>query len=43
MNAAAACSIRARAPGRPKPGSALLEGRSLYSASGVLSYLEVAS
>jgi hypothetical protein len=26
---------RARAPGRPKPGSALSEGRALYSATGV--------
>lgn len=27
----------ARAPGRPKPGSTLTEGRSLYPATGVLS------
>jgi hypothetical protein len=29
--------LRAAAPGRPKQGPALSEGRSTYSASGVLS------
>ncbi len=31
------CLSRAAAPGRPKQGPALSEGRSPYSASGVLS------
>jgi hypothetical protein len=32
-----AASIRAAAPGRPKQGPTLSEGRSTYTASGVLS------
>ena len=31
-----AIEVGARAPGRPKPGSTLAEGRPAYSAAGVL-------
>ena len=34
---ASTCSSRAAAPGRPKQGPTLPQGRSPYSASGVLS------
>jgi hypothetical protein len=35
MSAVTSCSSRAAAPGRPKQGPTLLEGRSTYSTSGV--------
>ena len=37
MNLTASYTARAAAPGRPKQGPTLLEGRSSYSASGVSS------
>jgi hypothetical protein len=37
MNPVSTCLSRAAAPGRPKQGPTLSEGRSTYSASGVLS------